>query len=127
LFFFVFCDCLTITVFFSKVFLQHALEAGKVRDDIVDEHSLLVFIDFSANRCRRDRHGEYIPGTRIGAVRTFLYIIIYHSPSRLLNTDSWVLVSDQKGILWCTSHSETARGTGFLSCNKAACDHGPRL
>ena len=55
-----------------KVFLQHALGAGKVLDDIVDEHSLLLFIDFSANRCRRDRRGEYIPGTRIGAVRTFL-------------------------------------------------------
>ena len=63
---------------FSKVFLQHALEAGKICDDIVDEHSLLLFIDFSANRCRRDRRGEYIPGTRIGAVRTFLYIMIIH-------------------------------------------------
>jgi hypothetical protein len=61
--------CLTINSFSFKVFLQHALEAGKVRDDIVDEHSLLLFIDFSANRCRRDRRGEYIPGTRIGAVR----------------------------------------------------------
>lgn len=64
--------CLIIIAYFSKVFLQHALEAGKVRDDIVDEHSLLLFIDFSANRCRRDRRGEYISGTRIGAVRTFL-------------------------------------------------------
>jgi hypothetical protein len=67
-FFFVFC--LTAVAFISKVFLQHALEAGKVLDDIVDEHSLLLFIEFSANRCRRDRRGEYIPGTRIGAVRS---------------------------------------------------------
>jgi hypothetical protein len=67
---FFFCIMSTISnAFSSKVFLQHALEAGKVRDNIVDEHSLLLFIDFSANRCRRDRRGEYIPGTRIGAVR----------------------------------------------------------
>ena len=63
---------------FSKVFLQHALEAGKMCDNIVDEHSLLLFIDFLANRCRHDRRGEYIPGTRIGAVCTFLYIMIIH-------------------------------------------------
>ncbi|KAF8800373.1 hypothetical protein BYT27DRAFT_7117820 [Phlegmacium glaucopus] len=50
-----------------NIFLRHALEAGRVRDDIVDEHSLLLFIDFSANRCRRDRRGEYIPNTRVGA------------------------------------------------------------
>jgi hypothetical protein len=76
--FFLVVFCLTVVVFISKVFLQHALEAGKVRDDIVDEHSLLLFIDFSANRCRRDRHGEYIPGTRIGAVRIFSKSF-YHS------------------------------------------------
>ena len=72
--------CLTVIAFFSslKVFLQHALEAGKVRDDIVDEHSLLLFIDFLANRCRHDRCGEYIPGTRIGAVRAFLHIILVY-------------------------------------------------
>ena len=75
--FFVFC-LLIIFAFLSKVFLQHALEAGKVRDDIVDEHSLLLLIDFLANHCRRDRCGEYIPGTRIGAVRAFLHIILVY-------------------------------------------------
>jgi hypothetical protein len=114
---------LTVVVFLSKVFLRHALEAGKVRDDIVDEHSLLLFIDFSANRCRRDRRGDYIPGTRIGAVRTFSKSF-YHS--RLLD-NSLLLVSDQEGVLRCTSHSETARGTGFISCSNAACNHGPRI
>ena len=58
--------------FIPKVFLQHALEAGKVHDDIVDEHSLLLFIDFLANCCRGDHCGEYIPGTHIGAVHIFL-------------------------------------------------------
>lgn len=124
LFFFV-VFCLTDVAFIPKVFLQHALEAGKVRDDIVDEHSLLLFIDFSANRCRRDRRGEYIPGTRIGAVHTFLYIILYHF--RLLDTISPLLVSDQEGILRSTSHSETARGTGLIPCKNTACNHGSRI
>ncbi|CAA7268276.1 unnamed protein product [Cyclocybe aegerita] len=49
-----------------QIFLDHALAEGKVHDDIVDEHSLLVFLEFSANRCRRNKCGEYIPNTRVG-------------------------------------------------------------
>jgi hypothetical protein len=121
-FFIVVSFILSLFFFLSKVFLQHALEAGKVHDDIVDEHSLLLFIDFSANHCRRDRCGEYIPGTRIGAVRTFPKSL-YHLC--LLDINSTLLVSDQEGVLWRTSTSETARGTGFFPCNNAACNHGP--
>ncbi|EDR15296.1 uncharacterized protein LACBIDRAFT_320988 [Laccaria bicolor S238N-H82] len=50
-----------------NIFQKEALAAGKLRDDIVDEHALLLFIDFCARRCKRDRRGEYIPNTRIGA------------------------------------------------------------
>ncbi|KDR69528.1 hypothetical protein GALMADRAFT_230698 [Galerina marginata CBS 339.88] len=50
-----------------NVFLKDALATGKIRDDIVDEHALLLFIDFCAGRCKRNRRGEYIPNTRIGA------------------------------------------------------------
>ncbi|KAJ3491746.1 hypothetical protein NLJ89_g11307 [Agrocybe chaxingu] len=50
-----------------QIFLDRALAEGKVRDDIVDEHSLLVFLEFSVNRCRRNKRGEYIPNTRVGA------------------------------------------------------------
>jgi len=31
-----------------QVFQKEALAAGKLRDDIVDKHALLLFIDFSA-------------------------------------------------------------------------------
>ncbi|EDR04062.1 uncharacterized protein LACBIDRAFT_330862 [Laccaria bicolor S238N-H82] len=50
-----------------QIFQKEALAAGKLRDDIVDEHALLLFIDFCARRCKRDRRGEYILNTRIGA------------------------------------------------------------
>ncbi|EDR01578.1 uncharacterized protein LACBIDRAFT_310608 [Laccaria bicolor S238N-H82] len=50
-----------------NIFQKEALAAGKLRDDIVDEHALLLFVDFCARRCKRDRRGEYIPNTRIGA------------------------------------------------------------
>ncbi|KDR71016.1 hypothetical protein GALMADRAFT_214050 [Galerina marginata CBS 339.88] len=50
-----------------NVFLQQAIAKGQIRDAIVDEHSLLVYIEFSANRCRRNQRGEDIPNTRIAA------------------------------------------------------------
>ncbi|KAG6848859.1 hypothetical protein H0H93_013373 [Arthromyces matolae] len=50
-----------------KLFVQQALEKGEIRDDIVDEHSLILFLNFSAARCARNRRGEDIPNSRIGA------------------------------------------------------------
>jgi len=50
-----------------NVFLKDALAAGKIRDDIVDKHVLLLFINFCAGRCKWNRRGEYIPNTQIGA------------------------------------------------------------
>ena len=65
--------CMSLSAFL-QVFLKDALAAGKIRDDIVDEHALLLFIDFCAGRCKWNRRGEYIPNTRIGAVRITLLI-----------------------------------------------------
>ncbi|KAJ7934437.1 hypothetical protein B0H13DRAFT_1591571 [Mycena leptocephala] len=44
-----------------------ALKAGKITDHIVDEHSLLLYINFCAERPKRTRKGADIPGTFIGA------------------------------------------------------------
>lgn len=52
----------------SQLFLTEEKAAGRVRDDIVDEHSLLRFIAWSGDRPKLNRRGEYIPGTRVGAV-----------------------------------------------------------
>ncbi|KAF9018376.1 hypothetical protein BDZ89DRAFT_1073960 [Hymenopellis radicata] len=44
-----------------------ALLAGEIKDKIVDEHSLLLFIRYSALRPKRDRRRNFIPDTRLGA------------------------------------------------------------
>lgn len=44
------------------------MRSGKIKDDIVDEHSLLLFIEYSAEHPKRNRRGEDLPGTFIGAV-----------------------------------------------------------
>ncbi|KAF9018420.1 hypothetical protein BDZ89DRAFT_960176 [Hymenopellis radicata] len=44
-----------------------ALLAGEIKDKIVDEHSLLLFIRYSALRPKRDRRRNSIPDTRLGA------------------------------------------------------------
>ncbi|KDQ24125.1 hypothetical protein PLEOSDRAFT_1079281 [Pleurotus ostreatus PC15] len=40
---------------------------GTIHDEIVDEHSLLLFIQYSAERCKRTRRGVDIPNTFVGA------------------------------------------------------------
>jgi hypothetical protein len=52
----------------SQLFLTEEKASGRVRDDIVDEHSLLRFIAWSGDRPKLNRRGEYISGTRVGAV-----------------------------------------------------------
>ncbi|KAG6848797.1 hypothetical protein H0H93_013955 [Arthromyces matolae] len=54
-----------------KIFVDQALAKGEIHDDIVDEHSLLLFLNYSATRCRRTSRGEDIPETRIGALIEF--------------------------------------------------------
>lgn len=48
-------------------FVQHVLRRGKIKDAIVDEHSLLCFINFCTERCKRDHRGNDISGTFLGA------------------------------------------------------------
>ncbi|KAF5370507.1 hypothetical protein D9615_010341 [Tricholomella constricta] len=50
-----------------NVFQRQAIDKGEMRDNVVDEHALLLFLKFSAARCARNRRGEDKPGTRIGA------------------------------------------------------------
>ena len=51
-----------------QLFLHEARLKQQIRDDIVDEHSLILFINWCGAREQLNRKFEYIPGTRIGAV-----------------------------------------------------------
>ncbi|KAJ6513969.1 hypothetical protein DFH09DRAFT_1197104 [Mycena vulgaris] len=48
-------------------FLGIARSRNEIRDDVVDELSLLLFIKFNAEREKRTRKGVPIPGTHLGA------------------------------------------------------------
>ncbi|TFK72355.1 hypothetical protein BDN72DRAFT_894862 [Pluteus cervinus] len=48
-------------------FVQQARQKRELADDIVDEHSLLLYINYSAERPKRTRQRVDIPGTFIGA------------------------------------------------------------
>ncbi|KAJ7772443.1 hypothetical protein B0H16DRAFT_1714643 [Mycena metata] len=50
-----------------NMWLAGAIARKEVRDNIVDEHSLLRFIKYSAERPKLTRSGAEMPGTRIGA------------------------------------------------------------
>jgi hypothetical protein len=52
-------------------FVRIAMAKGDIQDGIVDEHSLLCFINYNAERPKRTRKGLEIPGTFIGAVGLF--------------------------------------------------------
>ncbi|KAF5373795.1 hypothetical protein D9758_000952 [Tetrapyrgos nigripes] len=51
---------------FNK-FLDESLFAGKILDRIVDEHSLLLFIDWTFDRPKLSSRGIELPGTHVGA------------------------------------------------------------
>jgi len=53
---------------FSQLCLAEEKAAGRVRDDIVDEHSLLRFIAWSGDHPKLNHWGEYILGPQVGAV-----------------------------------------------------------
>ncbi|KAJ7246074.1 hypothetical protein C8J57DRAFT_1241859 [Mycena rebaudengoi] len=50
-----------------NMWLVEALASGEVKDDIVDEHSMLLFMKWSSERPQFSRNGNPKPGTRIGA------------------------------------------------------------
>lgn len=55
-------------------FVKDSLEKGEIRDDIIDEHHLLLYLRYSSERPKRTRKGEDIPGTFLGAVSDLIYI-----------------------------------------------------
>ncbi|KAJ7824389.1 hypothetical protein B0H14DRAFT_3874888 [Mycena olivaceomarginata] len=48
-------------------FTAMALQRNKIKDNIVDEHALLLFTEHSAEREKLTQRGLPIPGTRLGA------------------------------------------------------------
>ncbi|KAJ7802201.1 hypothetical protein B0H14DRAFT_3488711 [Mycena olivaceomarginata] len=48
-------------------FKSMALKSSKIKDGVVDEHAILLFIEHNAEREKLDRRGQPIPGTRVGA------------------------------------------------------------
>ncbi|KAF9039035.1 hypothetical protein BJ165DRAFT_1407286 [Panaeolus papilionaceus] len=50
-----------------KEFCTHALECGQIRDEIIYGYHILLYIRFCSERPKRDRKGNDIPGTFIGA------------------------------------------------------------
>ena len=48
--------------------MDGALAMGKLKDEIVDEHALLLFLEYLGEWPKFNRRGEAIPGTRIGPV-----------------------------------------------------------
>ncbi|KAF4621817.1 hypothetical protein D9613_012165 [Agrocybe pediades] len=52
-----------------KEFCNQALEKGHIKDTIIDEHHLLLFIKYSAERPKRTPKGSTKTGTRIGAIQ----------------------------------------------------------
>ncbi|PPQ74282.1 hypothetical protein CVT24_001198 [Panaeolus cyanescens] len=50
-----------------KEFCTNALKDGTIKDEIIDEHHLLLYIRFCSQRPKRDRRGQDIPNTFIGA------------------------------------------------------------
>ncbi|KAJ7916427.1 hypothetical protein B0H13DRAFT_2449107 [Mycena leptocephala] len=44
-----------------------ALKQGEIKDKIIDEHAILLYIEYSAEREKKTRRGVPIPGSRLGA------------------------------------------------------------
>lgn len=57
-----------------QTFKTLALKQKKIKDGVVDEHALLLFIEHNAEREKLSRRGECIPNTRLGAVSFPVYI-----------------------------------------------------
>ena len=82
------------------------MKKGEIEDDIVDEHLLLVFVDWCSKRCRRTRRGHEIPGTLIGAVSALPHALESAAERGAMP------VSNQEARLLSASDTEGARGEG---------------
>ncbi|KAJ7290789.1 hypothetical protein C8J57DRAFT_1612073 [Mycena rebaudengoi] len=56
-----------------NMWLVEALASGEVKDDIVDEHSMLLFMKWSSERPQFSRNWNPKPGTRIGAIKKMFF------------------------------------------------------
>jgi hypothetical protein len=52
----------------QQEFIEKFMATGAIRDAIVDDHSLLLFIKYSAERPKRNRRKVDMPGMFVGAV-----------------------------------------------------------
>lgn len=97
------CAAAVTPVAFMQIFINEAREKGHIQDDIVDEHAMLLYINYTADRCKRDRRGELIPGTRVGAVSQYGECVHF-----LLTASA---VANQEGVLRCTAYPQGSRCT----------------
>ncbi len=95
----------TITVYVAhrgQLFLEDALIKGHLRDRIVDEHALLLYVKHTAERQKRNHRGKEIVGTRVGAVCN------QHSSAgiqvKCMVLTHITLVANQERIFRCTSY-----------------------
>lgn len=84
-----------------KSWHKEALESGKLQDDIVDEHALLLFIDFSAGQCKNTVKAS-----------TFQILVLEHLRSRR--------------VFWCFAHPTGTRCLGSHTGPQAPCHHWHR-
>ncbi|KAF7371837.1 hypothetical protein MVEN_00040500 [Mycena venus] len=61
------CPVIALTVSPTQAWKAMALKEGKIKDGIIDEHALLLYINYSAEREKQTRRGVPIPGSRLGA------------------------------------------------------------
>jgi hypothetical protein len=62
-----------------------ALKLGKIKDKIIDEHAILLYIEYSAER-EKTRRGMPIAGSRLGAVCFLFSLSDFHSLIRHIVT-----------------------------------------
>lgn len=97
-----------------------ALQQNKIKDIIVDEHSLLPFIAHNAEREKLNRRGQPIPGTRLGAVSSLQII----TALKIHATD---LVTAQEAVLWHPSYPQGAGRGGQNPRQQTTCRHVHRV
>jgi hypothetical protein len=52
----------------AQGFLERKLATKELRDKLVDEHCMLLWIKYNSERLKMDRKGISIPNSRVGAV-----------------------------------------------------------
>jgi hypothetical protein len=79
-----------------------ALKLGKIKDKIIDEHAILLYIEYSAEREKKTRRGAPIAGSRLGAVCFLFSLSDFHSLIRHI-------VTTEEVVLRGPPHSQTPR------------------